>query len=110
MRSVAYGLFVRTRSRALIGRVAVALAIFVCFALEITSVSRAQTPPGLVAAYGFNEGSGTVVTDVSGNGNDGATTNTTWSTAGKFGAALSFNGTSSWVTVNDSSSLDLTNG
>jgi PKD repeat protein len=55
----------------------------------------------LVAAYSFNEGSGTTVTDVSGYGNHGTITGATWTTAGKFGAALSFNGTSNWVTVND---------
>src|SRR5207248_7884083 len=65
---------------------------------------------GLVAAYGFNEGSGTSTTDASGNSNSGTLANATWSTAGKYGKALSFNGTSSWVTVNDSNSLDLTTG
>ena len=66
---------------------------------------------GLVAAYNFDAGSGTVLTDVSGNGNNGTITNATWSTAGKFGGALSFTGKlNSWVTVPNSSSLDLTTG
>ena len=56
-------------------------------------------PPGLVAAYGFDEGSGTTTADQSGNGNTGTLSNATWSTAGKFGNALSFNGTNAWVTV-----------
>ncbi|MFF4775465.1 LamG-like jellyroll fold domain-containing protein [Microtetraspora fusca] len=64
--------------------------------------------PGLVAAYGMNEGSGTTVADASGSGNTGTASATSW-TAGKYGKALSFNGTSSWVTVNDSPSLKLTN-
>ncbi|MBX7135011.1 MAG: Ig-like domain-containing protein [Fimbriimonadaceae bacterium] len=64
----------------------------------------------LVAAYGFNEGSGSTLTDLSGNGNTGAITNATWSSSGKYGKALSFNGTNSLVTINDSASLDLTNG
>jgi hypothetical protein len=51
---------------------------------------------------------GTAVTDRSGSGNNGTTANTAWSAAGKYGGALSFNGTSSWVTVADSASLDLT--
>jgi hypothetical protein len=74
------------------------------------TVNNAGAPPptGLVAAYGFDEGSGTTITDKSGTGNNGTAANTTWSAAGKFGSALSFNGTNSMVTVPDASSLDLT--
>jgi hypothetical protein len=61
-----------------------------------------------VAAYGFNDGSGTTASDASGNGNTGTLTGATWASAGKFGKALSFNGTSNWVTVNDVSALHLT--
>jgi hypothetical protein len=64
----------------------------------------------LVAAYSFNEGSGTSVNDLSGKGNVGSTASTTWSATGKYGGALSFNGTNSLVNVSDSNSLDLTNG
>ena len=63
-----------------------------------------------MAAYGFNEGFGTIVTDASGNGNTGTIGTATWTTSGKYGNALSFNGTSARVTVNDSNSLDLTTG
>ena len=65
--------------------------------------------PGLVAAYGFNEGAGATVADASGNGNTGVVTGATWTT-GRFGSALSFNGSGNLVTVNDSASLDLTTG
>ena len=68
------------------------------------------TVSGLVAAYSFDEGTGTTVNDLSGNGNTGTVANTTWTSSGKYGNALVFNGTSSRVTVNDSSSLHLTNG
>ncbi|HZY89578.1 MAG TPA: hypothetical protein VFE78_32450, partial [Gemmataceae bacterium] len=71
---------------------------------------RTLMASGLVAAYNFNEGSGTVLHDVSGNGNNGAITNATWSSAGKYGGALSFNGSTSLVTVADSVSLHLTKG
>jgi len=64
----------------------------------------------LVAAYGFNEGSGTTLTDLSGNGNNGTISGATWTTSGKYGGALSFNGTSSTVTIKNSPSLDLTTG
>src|SRR6266540_2486853 len=66
--------------------------------------------PGLVAAYGFNEGSGTVVTDVSGNGNNGTISGATWTTSGKYGNALIFNGTNALVTINNAASLQLTSG
>ena len=68
------------------------------------------TIPGLVAAYSFDEGAGTTVTDLSGNGNTGTLANTTWTSASKYGNALAFNGTSSRVTINDSASLHLATG
>jgi chitodextrinase len=68
------------------------------------------TTPNLVAAYSFNEGSGTTVNDSTGNGNTGTIVNATWTTAGKFGNALSFNGTNARVAINDSASLHLTSG
>jgi hypothetical protein len=63
---------------------------------------------GLVGAWGFNEGTGTTTADVSGLGNNGTLSNAAWTTAGKFGKALSFNGTNAWVTIADSASLHLT--
>jgi hypothetical protein len=65
---------------------------------------------GLVAAYGINEGSGTAVSDVSGNGNNGTISGATWTTSGKYGNALSFNGTNALVTINNAPSLQLTSG
>ncbi len=65
---------------------------------------------GLVAAYGFNENSGTVVNDNSGNGNNGTLTNgPSWSASGKYGSAISFDGTNDYINVSDANSLDLTN-
>ena len=66
------------------------------------------TIPELVAAYSFDEGSGTTVTDSSDKGNSGAIGTAVWSTTGKYGNALSFNGTSAKVVVPDSASLRLT--
>jgi hypothetical protein len=77
---------------------------------EVNAVVPAGPPPGLVAAYGFDAGSGTTAVDQSGNGNTGTLSNATWSASGKFGAALSFNGTNALVTIPDSNSLDLTTG
>src|SRR5438105_6130918 len=67
-------------------------------------------PAGLVAAYAFDEGAGTTTGDASGSGNTGTLSGATWNATGKFGKALSFNGSSSLVTVADAASLDLTNG
>lgn len=61
-----------------------------------------------VAAYGFNEASGTTVTDASGNGNTGTISGATRTTAGRFGSALSFDGVNDWVTVADAQTLDVT--
>ena len=61
-----------------------------------------------MAAYGFNEGGGTLLTDLSGNGNNGTISGATWTTSGKYGNALSFNGTNALVTVNNAPSLQLT--
>ncbi len=75
------------------------------------TVSLAPTSTtGLVAAYNFDAGSGTTVTDLSGNGNTGTISNATWTSQGHSGSALSFNGTNSWVTINDSTSLHLSSG
>jgi PKD repeat protein len=64
---------------------------------------------GLVAAYGFEEGSGASVADTSGNGNGGNVTGGTWASTGKYGKALTF-GAGSIVSVPDSASLDLSTG
>lgn len=64
---------------------------------------------GLVAAYGFNETSGTTAADKSGNALTGTITGATRIT-GKFGNALSFNGAGNVVTVADNAKLDLTRG
>ncbi len=69
----------------------------------------APVPPGLVGAWGFNEGSGATVGDSSGNGNDGTLSGAgaTWNPAGKNGGALSFDGGAGKVTIPNSSQLSL---
>ena len=73
------------------------------------TVSNAA-PTGLVAAYAFNEGTGTTTADATGTGHLGTLTGAVWTAAGKNGSALSFDGVNDWVTVNDANDLDLTNG
>jgi Concanavalin A-like lectin/glucanases superfamily len=92
----------------------IALSLF----SSVAQASSGEPPPnvdvttvvGLVAAYNFDEGTGTTVTDVSGLGNTGTINGASWTSQGKFGNALNFDGISNWVTVNDADSLDLTSG
>src|SRR3954469_13489395 len=53
--------------------------------------------PGLVAAYSFDQASGAVLSDLSGNGHDGTISGATWTSGGRYGGALSFNGTNASV-------------
>jgi hypothetical protein len=74
-----------------------------------TFTTSATANSGLVAAYNFNAGSGTALTDSSGNNNQGTIVQATWTTSGKFGSALNFDGVNDIVNINHSSSLNLTN-
>ena len=70
--------------------------------------AEAQTIPtsGLVAHWKFDEGSGTVAGDSSGNGNTGTLTNgPTWIT-GQIGSALNFDGVNDWVNAGAGASLN----
>jgi hypothetical protein len=64
---------------------------------------------GLVAAYGFDEGTGTSFADASGNKNTGTVSGAVWA-AGRSGRALSFDGINDIATVPDSGSLDVSAG
>jgi len=81
---------------------------FAVVAAVICASAPASAQTGLVAAYAFDDGAGTIAKDVSGNALNGTLSNATWTAAGKYGVALSFNGTTSWVTVADAAVLDLT--
>jgi PKD repeat protein len=77
----------------------------------LITVSQAPaSSSGLVAAYSFDEGSGTSVNDTSGKGNNGTISGATWTNSGRYGKALVFDGVNNWVTVNDAASLDLPTG
>lgn len=82
-------------------------------ATNAVTVVVSNPPPAvptdhLVAAYGFDEGAGTQVHDLSGNANMGTLSNATWTADGRFGSAVAFAG-NGWITVDDSSSLSPTN-
>ena len=63
---------------------------------------------GVVGAWHFNEGSGTIAHDTSGEENDGTIYGANW-TDGKFGKTLEFDGVDDYVEVPDSASLNLAN-
>jgi Concanavalin A-like lectin/glucanases superfamily len=69
--------------------------------------SEASPAAGLVGAYAFDRGAGSVAADSSGNGNTGAILGATWTTRGRFGGALRFNGNDDTVRIPASPSLDL---
>jgi hypothetical protein len=80
--------------------------------LDVEYLERRDLPSGLVAAFNFNLGTGTVLPDVSGNNNNGAISNAVWSTTahGSEPYSLYFNGSNAIVNVPNASSLDLTSG
>src|SRR5438128_5675490 len=78
-----------------------------CESRSDPSTRHGAVTTGLVAAWGFDDGSGTVAHDATANHLDGALSTQTWST-GKYGGALVFG--SGYVTVPDAPALDLTTG
>jgi glucose/arabinose dehydrogenase len=70
--------------------------------------TKPPIPPGAVATWTFDEGSGTQAADSSGNGHGGTLVNgPTW-IAGKFGNALQFDGTNDYVDTAVESGFDFT--
>src|SRR3989449_1738626 len=59
--------------------------------------SDMNTAISTVAAYSYNEGSGTTAVDASVNKNTATLSGATWNASGKFGSAISFDGTTSYV-------------
>jgi hypothetical protein len=57
------------------------------------------TVSGLIAGYGIDLGSGTNLADMSGHGINGTITGATWVNPGKYGRALSFNGSTNYVNL-----------
>ena len=65
--------------------------------LAVSASARADPPPpGLVAAYAFDEGAGAKANDASGNGHFGEISGATWA-SGRYGGALSFDGSNDSV-------------
>ena len=89
------------------------LTSFICvLGLVNTSVVSGvdlDTDPALVGWWTFDEGTGDIAADSSGNGNDGTLNGPVeWTTEGKLGGALKFTGPYNYVLVQDSPSLNPT--
>ena len=71
------------------------------------TVSNTVAPPSanLVAAYSYDEGAGMTAADASVNKNTATLSGASWSSGGKFGNAVSFNSTSSYVEAVDIDAL-----
>ncbi len=72
--------------------------------LSIFTPQSKAADSGLVGYWKFDEGSGSVAHDSSGNGLDGTIYTATW-VDGKVGKALHFNGADSWVDVSNNPKL-----
>jgi hypothetical protein len=85
------------RAKKALLRLALALPLAVlCVAVPAAVSEAVAAGSGLVAAYSFDDGTGTILHDTSGNAHHGAIANGSWTT-GRHGGALSFNGTNASV-------------
>ena len=73
----------------------------------ITYLTKAMlSPDDLVGLWSFDEGMGSTANDISGNNNDGTLMGGTSWTSGKFGNALSFDGSNGYVLVADDATFE----
>ncbi len=97
-----------SRSAFIGAREAALILVGAIFVVAFVVLNHAQSS-GPVGAYGFSEGSGTTTADVSGNGNNGTLTNgPAWTTSGRFGNGLVFDGSNDYVSLSNSQTLTLT--
>ena len=83
------------------------LIYLISFVLLLSVALTGTTKAELVGWWRFDEGSGTVANDSSGNGNDGTFNGDPQWAAGMLGGALEFDGTDDYVEVPDNESLHL---
>ena len=83
------------------------LIYLISFVLLLSVALTGTTKAELVGWWRFDEGSGTVANDSSGNGNDGTFNGDPQWAVGMLGGALEFDGTDDYVEVPDNESLHL---
>ena len=69
--------------------------------------STAPAIYGPVTALGFHEGDGTTTADQTGNGIHGTLQGAAWTSSGKFGRAVSFNGSNSYIDLGNAAPLQM---
>jgi Concanavalin A-like lectin/glucanases superfamily/Glycosyl hydrolase family 26 len=86
--------------------------LVLAFSVALAAASAASAnPTGVVAAYSFNQGTGTTARDDSHHGNEGWIEGAKFATGGKFGDAMKFaGGENECVTVPSDPALELRNG
>lgn len=72
-----------------------------------TGVTAVDLPQGCVLRYTFDTDDGDHVTNVSGGGNNGAVRGATYTTAGKVGGAMSFNGDRVGIIIGNPASMQV---
>jgi len=78
--------------------------------LSLVGISSGQVDPSLVGWWTFDEGSGAIAADSSGNGNNGTLHGPVeWVAEGKIGGAMAFTGPYNYVLVPNANSLNPTN-
>jgi fibronectin type 3 domain-containing protein len=83
------------------------VAVGVALVVIVPASTAVSATSGLVAAYGFEAGSGAIAADTSGNRNNGTIAHGTWTTSGVYGSALRLDGSGPGMVVDDSPSLHL---
>jgi hypothetical protein len=73
---------------------------------QVLVINPIYNETGLVGSWHFNEGSGTVAYDSSGNNNNGTLVNSPTWVDGKFGKALSFDGIDDYVNISNFGTLN----
>ena len=84
------------------------MTFLVVFVLILSAALTETTQAELVGCWRFDEGSGTVASDTSGNGNNGTLNGDPQWMAGYYGSALEFDGTDDYIDCGNDPSLDLT--